>query len=310
MRDNFNNSLIVQVFLDFGSRVHKYKVDNYHSDEGRKTDQEIYQAIGTSPPWEVINELFSTYGFSYKMNAPVFGIGYHPKFIDVSNPRVILNFSQLSTGEKIIVTFILWAYNAHQNEFSKLFLFDEIDAHLNPSLSKMTIDLIRDRLVRDFGIQVIMTSHSPSTIARCEDNELFWMERGCEIRSSSRSEIIPVLSDGIITITDNRALRMFSMVVDETVKPILCVEGKTDKTILKTAWSKLKDGIEMPFIIHDVFDCYFLINLFKRGEIFDNYPGRSFIGLIDYDEAYRDVDEKLSKRSQRATWTKNIAVFI
>ena len=94
------------------------------------------------------------------------------------------------------------------------------------------------------------------------------MERNQPIRPSSKAEVIPILSDGIITVQPNKALRIFSEVFKSADKPVLCVEGETDQIILETAWKCLNGDSPMPFLIQDLMDCYTLLNLFKRGDVF------------------------------------------
>ncbi|HVV69623.1 MAG TPA: AAA family ATPase [Patescibacteria group bacterium] len=263
-------------------------------EEGRIIkDDEIFKTIGSNPPWHIINGLFSEYrGFAYKIKPPIEGIRYIPSFIDI-DLNIEIPFQELSSGEKYIVFLTLWACNQILNNDSKLLLLDEFDAHLNPSMSKVLIDILFNTLVTKFDIQVIMTTHSPSTIAYVNDNNLFWMQKDEVIRKSSRAEMIPILSDGIITV-DNRAadLSLTYQIDFHKGKPIVFVEGITDKIILESAWKSLH-GKSMPFHIIDCFDCYFLINMFRRKEIFKNYENQLFIGLMDFDDAYYEWKDRV-----------------
>ena len=293
MMNNFqNNEYISEVCISYFSALNSFKISNYGRE--KLSDKQIYDELGFKPPWLVINNLFEKYGFSYILSEPALGAKYIPRFLDRFSGNSI-QFSGLSSGEKILVTFILWAYNSRQKLHTSVFLLDEIDAHLNPSLSKMMMEIILDKLVGEYGLQVIMTTHSPSTIAYTPDENIFWMERGAPIRQSSKAEVIPLLSDGFITVQSDKALEIFGMVMEKDTKPILCVEGITDKAILNEAWNRLHKDTPMPFQMYDVFDCHFLTNLFKRGEIFDNYKKHSFIGLLDFDEAFIDARRKLKK---------------
>lgn len=69
-------------------------------------------------------------------------------------------------------------------------------------------------------------------------------------------------------------------------KPILFVEGKTDKKIIQEAWKKLNPSKSIPFKIVDAFDRHFIGNTFARCEIFDNYSSHIFVGMLDFDDAY------------------------
>ena len=74
---------------------------------------------------------------------------------------------------------------------------------------------------------------------------------------------------------------------DET-KPILFVEGPTDKTILETAWKKLRGSTRMPCKIQQAFDRFFIGNEFRREDIFKNNKNNIFIGMFDFDEAFEN----------------------
>jgi predicted ATP-dependent endonuclease of OLD family len=82
--------------------------------------------------------------------------------------------------KEVIFYLICSGYNglgSIQNKTS-LLLLDELDAYLNPVMSKMFIEIVNDILVKKFKIQVIMTTHSPSTVAYTPEENLFWMENG------------------------------------------------------------------------------------------------------------------------------------
>lgn len=298
-----NNEFISEVCLTYLDRQSSKKIELY--DKGEiKSEAEIEKEIGKSP-WGRINELFEKYDFPYRLSAPQTGIAYSPRFYKAGNPALLMNFAQLSSGEKVLVTLVLWAFNAHQKNHHQVVLLDEFDAHLNPALAKMMMEIISGTLVREHGLQVILTTHSPSTVAFTPPGSLFWMARGQPIQQVSNNEVIPRLSDGFFAVREDTALGFMGLVVAQSPKPILCVEGKTDKAILEVAWSKLFDDEPMPFCIHDVFDCYFLTNMFLRGDIFSNYPRRKFLGLLDFDAAFSIAKEKSKKQKWKVTKYEN-----
>lgn len=303
-----NNQYISELFFRYQSKVDDFKISMFGQDTQNLTDEDVYNDIGYRPPWEIINNLFEQYNFAYRITRPRTNTAYSPMFHLAGVDADSVQFTELSDGEKIIVTLILWAYNSWLGAHNKLFLLDEIDAHLNPSMSRMLLDIIRGRIVQEFGIQVIMTTHSPSTAARARDDELFWLERGRPIRTTSRAEVVRVLADGIITVTQDEATLRFSTELGDDGVPALCVEGVWDKVILKKAWRRLFPEKEMPFQVFDMFGAPFIVTLFQQGEIFRNYPNKLFVGLIDFDNAYLTANGKL-----RAKWTrtdrKDVVVF-
>ena len=71
------------------------------------------------------------------------------------------------------MSFALCLYHAADQstavDFPKVLLFDEIDAPLHPSMSRSLLRTIQKTLVEEHGIFVILTTHSPSTVALAPD---------------------------------------------------------------------------------------------------------------------------------------------
>ncbi len=305
---NVRGGFIAAVFENYLNKVSQYKITNYNS--GRNiTDEEIYVEIGSRPPWELINELFEFYGFNYRINKPIWSVHYSPIFTEKDTKNSI-RFPDLSNGEKLLLTLILWAYDDTQKHNLSVMILDEFDAHLNPALSKAMMDILKNKIVDEFGIRVILTTHHPSTVAHAPDESLFWLERGKPISHSSKSEIIPILSDGIITVQPDNALQLVANELGTGDKPVLLVEGYTDKQLLETAWAKLNSEKTCPFVIADFFDCYAIINLLHRGDIFHKYPDRCFIGLIDFDDAYKHAEQRLKKGWKEPAVSNSNAVVL
>jgi hypothetical protein len=87
--------------------------------------------------------------------------------------------------------------------FPKLLLLDEPDAHLHPSMTVQFLDVISEVLVRKHGVRVIMTTHSPSTVALAPQGTTFQMERGGSeiLPATDRGAIISILTAGLITVS-------------------------------------------------------------------------------------------------------------
>ena len=121
--------------------------------------KKLVEFFGTDvAPWDMINTKFFQYGFKHKILEPQ-NIGkYHPKF--VSNLGDEISFNDLSSGEQVIAQLVLWSYDSADERKTgnrnKLLMMDEFDAHLNPSMAKMFIEIVKSVLVGQFKMQVIM----------------------------------------------------------------------------------------------------------------------------------------------------------
>lgn len=107
-------------------------------------------------------------------------------FVDrKDSPNYGASFDSLSSGEKMILTILSWQYiyrghsteangiNQRSNYKHDIILLDEPDRHFDPKLCKVFYKVVSDILVKELGIQVIMTTHRIDTISLAQDNEIF-----------------------------------------------------------------------------------------------------------------------------------------
>ena len=171
-----------------------------------------------------------------------------------------------------------------------LSLLDEPDSFLHPDWQFNFLQQVTEISKKGTDSNhIIMTSHSASTIAAKVQSRIRLMEfSDGEVVAvdSDKPKILKTLSSGLITLSENEANLTIRIAIDEIDGPVLFTEGKTDQKILEIAWEKLNPSMERPFGIQSAFDCNFLSNLLRRGEIYENYPDREFFALFDFDEAF------------------------
>lgn len=198
-----------------------------------KLSERLKAIFGTDiSPWEMINNKLSHYGFKHSLIEPSYSFNeYKVEF--KNSDEIIIDFNSLSSGEKVIFQLILWSYD-EANNGNKLLLIDEFDAHLNPSMAKMYVEIVEDVLIKQFQMQVIMTTHSASTVAYCKEESLFWMEEG-QIGKRDKKFILKALTPGLILLEDNASLMGDLARHIQENKYILFVEGKSDKIYFEKA---------------------------------------------------------------------------
>lgn len=159
------------------------------------------------PPWDFVNQTISEAGLDFRINAPAQSdfSPYNPQLTKISS-GVPISFSSLSSGEKILMSFAFCVYYANDDRqlsnYPKILLFDEIDAPLHPSMTRNLIDTITKTLVAGFGIKVIATTHSPSTIAMAPDESIHLMKPGSPgLHKRTKSQVLNVLTVGVPTIS-------------------------------------------------------------------------------------------------------------
>jgi len=168
-------------------------------------------------PWDVVNESLSVAGFPYAVINPM-AVGlldhYELRLKDIATDNEIRPID-LSSGEQVLLQLTLWLFSSSKDGvFPKLLLLDEPDAHLHPSMTVQFLDVVSEVLVRKHGVKVIMTTHSPSTVALAPEGAVFQMERGgSRVQPvTNRADAISVLTAGLVTVS--RATR-FCFVEDE-----------------------------------------------------------------------------------------------
>ena len=158
------------------------------------------------PPWDILNRILEEARFPYRATSPD---SVHPLadftlgLVSTSEPGLEIRISDLSAGERVILSTIMWMFRSrHQRSLPRLLLLDEPDAHLHPSLARQFLDVIQNVLVEEYGVRVVMTTHSPSTVALAPEGSLFEMQRtGTRIRESpSRWHSAGLLTAGLLTV--------------------------------------------------------------------------------------------------------------
>lgn len=248
-----------------------------------------------SPPWKVFNDILDKAKFKYKAEYTPAVDEESPlpiKLIDKEFNNTNATFESLSSGEKTIMALIFVLYHSsNSGKFPDVILFDEPDAHLHPSLTQLFLSVIQDVLVKEQNVKVILTTHSPSTIALAPNHSIFRMDRalGYPVKEDKKNAV-QNLSNGLETISIEEGSIGIEYTLKNIEKDILFTEGITDKITLEIAWKKIYGNNEMPFFIQDSFSANFLGTLFNQGDqspdgIFVQFPNKKLIALFDFDQA-------------------------
>lgn len=153
------------------------------------------------PPWELINDILARAKLPYEVSNPELGdfdLAYVLRLIDKKN-NIDISVNDLSSGEKVLMSLALAIYNTKEGGTRPdLLLLDEPDAPLHPQFSKLLIDILRETIIEKTGIKVIITTHSPSTVAMAPDNSVYEIDRDTKIPFMvSNSHAVRTLTEGI-----------------------------------------------------------------------------------------------------------------
>ena len=195
-----------QISLKIGEIFYNYRLSEIElKAEGKDTNQ-IKSEIGEKP-WTVLRDILRQAKLPFEINDPSTN-GIKDSF-KLTLTHTILNkevpFSDLSSGEKVLISTMFYLYNSQEkNVFPKFLLLDEPDAHLHPSMCQQFLNVVKNVLVDKFGVRVIMTTHSPSTIMLSPEESIFEMSRTDPRikKSSSKNQAVSLLTAGLVYVGD------------------------------------------------------------------------------------------------------------
>lgn len=200
----FETNQLIRVFSTYFRNLVNNLVSRHRGEENLD-DNQFIDKYGESP-WDILNSILNK---KAKL---------HFKFLTPKteriNPLNILcendygeefSVTDLSSGEKVLLTIAMSVYSAEngQMQIPKIILLDEVDSALHPSMIQNLLSLIEEVFVQEYKIKVIMTTHSPTTVALAKDKVLFYMQSNNENRISqiSKYNALKKLAYGIPTLS-------------------------------------------------------------------------------------------------------------
>ncbi|WP_338648259.1 ATP-binding protein [Flavobacterium sp. KS-LB2] len=244
------------------------------------------------PPWEIINSILESNNLDFCFK----GVEKKEFSTDITIDFKLLKkttseeipFNDLSSGEKVIIGLILKLftseYYGENLNFPDLILLDEPDAHLHPEMSNLLINVLENTFVSNFGIKVIFTTHSPSTIALLNENNIYQISNGkhTSLTKISKDDALKILTSFIPTLN-----------IDYKNHKQIFVESPTDRFYYQILFDKRYQHNQYPFKL------YFISNGYGKGsssqvietvEAIRKSENKSFFGIIDWDKTNRDND--------------------
>ena len=200
-----------RVFSTYRTLIHENDLlEKYppgsESSRRHRSAGEFVEEFGV-PPWDFVNEILAECKLDFRVDHPPLyeTFSYEPKLQKISKD-VEMRFEDLSSGEKVLMSFALCLYNTQETRqsksFPKLLLLDEVDAPLHPSMAVSLISTIQNVLVAQKNVAVILTTHSPSTVALAPDDSIYAMNPdGPKVEKVSKSYALSLLTAGVPTLS-------------------------------------------------------------------------------------------------------------
>lgn len=128
----------------------RYRRDSHGQRDITVFSDEEFQCRFGEPPWDLLNRILHRTGFLYEFESPNFlemDEDYSAKLVEKGTNKEI-RLLDLSSGEEVLLKLALSKYaieefSNYPAKFVKLWLLDEVDAVLHPSMISHFFDLLR-----------------------------------------------------------------------------------------------------------------------------------------------------------------------
>jgi energy-coupling factor transporter ATP-binding protein EcfA2 len=146
--------------------------------------------------------------------------------------------SDLSSGEQVLLKIAVPMYVSDLviNEVDvlpKVLLLDEVDASLHPTMIQHLLNLIQTQLVFKLKADVILTTHSPTTVALAPADALYVMDnKRSGLSKQSKEQLLDALCEGIVRVSER--------------KRFVLVEGQDDKEFYEITFRELLKAGKLP----------------------------------------------------------------
>lgn len=242
------------------NRLNRYYSEKFgEKDRPWLTDEDFRKRFGPEP-WILSNKVLETSGIRHRFNRPQHKIdslnNTFQLFLSDPDTGAQIPAGDMSSGEKIILAITLLLYQTTEDavisELPKLLLLDEVDAPLHPTFVRALMDVLKEDIVGNCGVPVIMTTHSPSTVALAPAESVHELVRGPthKLRPITASIATQKLSEGFITLSRNDVMVITESGADvgyyENVYAALVRNGKVKShpklTFIPASKSRKKNG--------------------------------------------------------------------
>lgn len=195
-----------------------------------RSDEDFVARHGEEP-WKVYNRHLEEIGIEIRVSEPInYDGGYHISF--VKNGRN-LSSHDLSSGEQVIANLALSTLSnmgsglvLHKPD---LLLLDEPDAHLHPTLVKDLFNQIISPLA-EAGMRIIVTTHSPTTVAQAPEGHIFEKIAGAGLVSTTRQSAV-----------DKLLVSVPHIALDPSGRRQVFVESTNDELILQSSYDAMRE---------------------------------------------------------------------
>ncbi|WP_273212531.1 AAA family ATPase [Runella zeae] len=208
---NFYEHTLSYLFRAYHKRLDKIRYMNYtkSQEEGHVpiTEDQVTSFLGP-PPWKVINDILENSNLPYRVTYPTgnfYDMKFEAKLKDV-NKEFFIDFKDLSSGEQIIMSFIIGIYNLTLGfRLPSIILLDEVDASLHPSMAKYFLKILQETFIDEYRLSIVLATHSPSVVAFAPEDSIHLVtkEGSQRIIKVTRDRALKALTEGVPSFSIN-----------------------------------------------------------------------------------------------------------
>lgn len=285
---SFFSSQFASIFKLYANRLEANDYNKFRNTQNSTslpvlTHEEFEKKYGPKP-WVLINKMMENAGLNFRVNNPESQTrdeDFHLRLIDEKR-GIEVEVNDLSTGERVLMSLALAIYNANEDSLRPdILLLDEPDAALHPEFSKVLLQSIDESIVREAGVKVVISTHSPTTVALSDESWIYQMEYGSVPHKISKRQALSIL------LKDLEPLR-----VSVENRRQVFVENRNDAGYLENIYALLpKTGIIYPQFLpastKNGSNCQDVITMVTSLR----EKGNELVyGIIDYDNHNYDQD--------------------
>ncbi|MBW3524440.1 AAA family ATPase [Chryseobacterium sp. NKUCC03_KSP] len=203
---NFYN-LFFRYFQKLDRNEYSKHLNAQRSNNNKSIPDELFIKLYGETPWDFANSVLEQSNLPYIFDSPLGEEPQHSFKLVLRNKdlNTEVDFENLSSGEKVIMSLVFAIYNSKSNiKFPELLLMDEPDASLHPSMAKQFLDVVKNVFVKEKNINVIITTHSPTTIALSDEESIFVVSNpGAKITKTKKDAALKILTEGVPSFSVN-----------------------------------------------------------------------------------------------------------
>jgi energy-coupling factor transporter ATP-binding protein EcfA2 len=228
------------------NKLRRVEYSEGHSQRPALTDAAFRERYNV-PPWDFVNAVLKDARLDFTIDAPdVYSYAPYKPALTKQPTGVAVEFTNLSSGEKVLMSFALCVYYAQDTrqvtKYPRLLLLDEVDAPMHPSMCQMLMRTITGTLVAKHGMTVVLTTHSPTTVALAPESAIHMMRGPREgLKKITKAEALNVLTEDVPTVS-----------LDFEGRRQVFVESSNDASVYEKLYravrTKLSAGRSLEFI--------------------------------------------------------------